>query len=94
MQNNEGLIAISQKDADEFGCVSCGYFSRFIPVTWCDGVSGVAKCASCDQLYVILAEGVEKLPSRANINHTALQEHPRQGIPANHKLKPWECLLV
>ena len=93
MEKNKGLIAVSQEDADEFGCVKCGYMSRYMSIEWYPE-SGVARCANCDQLYVVLAEGIDELPPKANINHMELQRHPRQGILANLTIRRTKCAPV
>jgi ribosomal protein L37AE/L43A len=82
-----GVIAVSQKELQQWGCPHCGYRSGTMSLSG-DG-AGIWSCGECGKTTVVLAEGVTKSPyglgteKEGESFHPELQPHPRHGIPAH-----------
>lgn len=91
-QNASKIIAISQKDFDNWGCPHCGcnYTSTPGMIT---GTSVYVKCNECETEFITLADDVYQSNISASTNdgpgvYPELQKHPRENIPSHKYTRP------
>jgi hypothetical protein len=93
---NKNTIAVSFSDFNNFGCVYCG-------CDYCYNASGVSgggsadvKCGECGDIFIVLADGLEKSLAgygtgrKDEFFYPEKQEHPRKSIPKHKFVKPDE----
>ena len=79
------MIAISEKDYKDFGCVNCGCDFVFNNGGIC-GCNIMVECAECKERFFILKDGFDKTnilffnSTKGIYEHLPLKEHPRIGI--------------
>ncbi len=75
-------VAISIKEAEQFGCPYCGFRSSFSPVASLG--TELRICGECDGDYAILTDGTTQsaIGFRGGY-YPKLSIHPRRGIPCH-----------
>lgn len=75
-RKKSSVIAISEKDFNDFGCSGCGSKEGHDSVT--SSVVRVHKCSACGVVTHILAEGVTASPVSVSggIHFPSLTKHP------------------
>jgi hypothetical protein len=86
--NKAPIIAISQKDFNEFGCPYCGYYAAH---TWIeDRGTKFLVCEdekNCAKVFCVLADGVIRSSLVVDRDRPKLQDHPRKDIPHHGSLE-------
>lgn len=78
-----GVIAVSSRDAQQFGCPYCGGIYGTSPIS--GGGSQLWQCSDCGKTSINLADGVNKSTIGVDEAYPELQHHPRCDKPIDRE---------